>query len=113
MTIDADAQDAIPVTLAPARAGFDAHVTYPPDGGEALTATGDFNGILFPFCTQPGRGIPDREAPLERTAERVISRTTLVAVSALQSANGPVADVQAPQRDVPGMGRARRWHGAR
>jgi hypothetical protein len=48
----------------------------------------------------------------------VTSRTTLVAVSALQvsalqSADGPVADLHARQRDVSRTARARRWHGTR
>ena len=167
MTIDADAQDASPVTLAAARAEFDADVTYLdtatfglpprrswaalqqalaqwragtadavaydlplaaarssyahlagvdpsvvavgsqvsvfagliaanlPDGSEVLTATGDFTSILFPFYAQSGRGIRVREVPLDRIAECVTSRTTLVAVSAVQSADGQVADLDA------------------
>jgi len=167
MTIDADAHDAIPVTLAAARAEFDADVTYLdtatfglpprrswaalqqalaqwragtadavaydlplaaarasyvhlagvdpcvvavgsqvsvfagliaanlPDGREVLTATGDFTSILFPFYAQSGRGIRVREVPLDRIAECVTSRTTLVAVSAVQSADGRVADLDA------------------
>ena len=167
MTIDADAQDASPVTLATARAEFDADVTYLdtatfglpprrswaalqqalaqwragtaqavaydlplaaarsayahlvgvdpsvvavgsqvsvfagliaanlPAGSEVLTATGDFTSILFPFYAQSGRGIRVREAPLDRIADCVTSRTTLVAVSAVQSADGRVADLDA------------------
>jgi selenocysteine lyase/cysteine desulfurase len=167
MTIDADADDAIPVTLAAARAEFDADVTYLdtaafglpprrswtalqqalaqwragtaqavaydlplaaarssyarlagvdpsvvavgsqvsvfagliaanlPGGSEVLTATGDFTSILFPFYAQSGRGIRVREVPLERIAESITSRTTLVAVSAVQSADGRVADLDA------------------
>lgn len=56
-----------------------------PGGSEVLTATGDFTSILFPFYAQPGRGIRIREVPLERIAESMTSRTTLVAVSAVQS----------------------------
>jgi len=167
MTIDADADDAIPGTLAAARAEFDADVTYLdtaafglpprrswtalqqalaqwragtaqavaydlplaaarssyarlagvdpsvvavgsqvsvfagliaanlPGGSEVLTATGDFTSILFPFYAQSGRGIRVREVPLERIAESITSRTTLVAVSAVQSADGRVADLDA------------------
>jgi len=64
-----------------------------PDGSEVLTATGDFTSILFPFYTQIGRGIRVREVPLEHIADAVTSRTTLVAVSAVQSADGRVADL--------------------
>ncbi|MGH3181295.1 MAG: aminotransferase class V-fold PLP-dependent enzyme [Streptosporangiaceae bacterium] len=66
-----------------------------PDGSEVLTATGDFTSILFPFYAQAGRGIRLREVPLERIAECVTSATTLVAVSAVQSADGRVADLDA------------------
>ncbi len=66
-----------------------------PDGSEVLTATGDFTSILFPFYAQSGRGIRVREVPLDRIAECVTSRTTLVAVSAVQSADGRVADLDA------------------
>ena len=66
-----------------------------PGGSEVLTATGDFTSILFPFYAQSGRGIRVREVPLDRIAECVTSRTTLVAVSAVQSAGGRVADLDA------------------
>jgi selenocysteine lyase/cysteine desulfurase len=66
-----------------------------PDGSEVLTATGDFTSILFPFYAQAGRGIRVREVPLDRIAESITSRTTLVAVSAVQSADGRVADLDA------------------
>ena len=167
MKIDADAQDPSPVTLAAARAEFDADVTYLdtasfglpprrswvalqhalaqwragtadpagydlpvaaarsayarlagvdpslvaigsqvsvfagliaanlPDGSEVLTATGDFTSILFPFYAQAGRGIRVREVPLDRIADSMTSATTLVAVSAVQSADGRVADLGA------------------
>jgi selenocysteine lyase/cysteine desulfurase len=51
--------------------------------------------ILFPFHAQSGRGIRVREVPLDRIAECVTSRTTLVAVSAVQSTDGRVADLDA------------------
>ena len=66
-----------------------------PAGSEVLTATGDFTSILFPFYAQSGRGIRVREVPLDRMADCVTSRTTLVAVSAVQSADGRVADLDA------------------
>ena len=42
-----------------------------------------------------GRGIRVREVPLDRIAESITARTTLVAVSAVQSADGRVADLDA------------------
>ena len=167
MKIDADAQDASPVTPAAARAEFDADLTYLdtatfglpprrswaalqqalaqwragtaeavaydlpvaaarssyaelvgvdpsavavgsqvsvfagliaanlPGGSEVLTAIGDFTSILFPFYAQAGRGIRVREVPPERMADCMTSRTALVAVSAAQSADGRVADLDA------------------
>ena len=66
-----------------------------PVGSEVLTATGDFTSVLFPFHAQAVRGLRVREAPLERLADAVTSATTLVAVSAVQSADGRVADLDA------------------
>ena len=54
-----------------------------------------FTGILFPSYAQSGRGIRIREVPLDRIAECITSRATLVAVSAVQSADGRVADLDA------------------
>lgn len=64
-----------------------------PDGSEVLTAAGDFTSILFPFHAQAGRGVVVREVPLERLADAVTSRTALVSVSAVQSADGRVTDL--------------------
>ena len=66
-----------------------------PDRSEVLTVTGEFTSIVFPFLAQAGRGITVREVPLERLADAVSSRTTLVSVSAVQSADGRLADVDA------------------
>lgn len=66
-----------------------------PAGSEVLTAEGDFTSILFPFLAQSGRGIRVREVPLERITESVTPGTTLVAVSAVQSANGRLIDLDA------------------
>jgi hypothetical protein len=54
-----------------------------------------FTSILFPSYARSGRGIRIREVPLDRIAECMTSRTTLVAVSAVQSADGRVADLDA------------------
>lgn len=66
-----------------------------PPGSEVLTATGDFTSVLFPFLAQHDAGITVREVPLERLAEEVRTRTSLVAVSAVQSADGRCADLDA------------------
>ena len=66
-----------------------------PSGSEVLTAAGDFTSILFPFHAQASRGVTVREAPLDRLADAVSADTTLVSVSAVQSADGRVADLAA------------------
>ncbi len=66
-----------------------------PDGAEVLTAAGEFTSIVFPFLAQAGRGVGVREVPLERIAGEVTPRTALVAVSAVQSADGRLADLDA------------------
>lgn len=66
-----------------------------PPGSEVLTAAGDFTSVLFPFHVQAARGVAVREAPLEHIADAVTSTTTLVAVSAVQSADGRMADLDA------------------
>jgi selenocysteine lyase/cysteine desulfurase len=66
-----------------------------PDGSEVLTATGDFTSILFPFAVHAGRGLTVRQVPLEELPGAVTPRTALVAVSAVQSADGRLADLDA------------------
>ncbi|MBV9847330.1 MAG: aminotransferase class V-fold PLP-dependent enzyme [Kutzneria sp.] len=65
-----------------------------PDDAEVLTASGDFTSILFPFHAQAARGVTVREVPLDRIPDAVTGRTTLVSVSAVQSADGRVADLE-------------------
>jgi selenocysteine lyase/cysteine desulfurase len=64
-----------------------------PAGSEVLTATGDFTSVIFPFLAQFSRGIKVREVPLERVVDSVTPHTALVAVSAVQSADGRVIDL--------------------
>lgn len=66
-----------------------------PAGSEVVTARGDFTSIVFPFHAQAARGVSVREVPLEHLADAVTGRTTLVSVSAVQSADGRVADLDA------------------
>jgi len=73
-------------------------------GSEVLTAEGDFTSILFPFHAQAGRGVTVREVPLDRLADAVTARTTLVSVSAVQSADGRVADLDALQQSCAATG---------
>lgn len=66
-----------------------------PAGGEVLTATGEFTSIVFPFLAQADRGVRVREVPLEELPGEITAQTALVAVSAVQSADGRLADLDA------------------
>jgi selenocysteine lyase/cysteine desulfurase len=63
-----------------------------PGGARVLAAEGDFTSLLFPFLAA---GCDVRTMPLERLAEAIDDSTDLVAVSAVQSATGRVADLEA------------------
>ncbi|MYQ44040.1 aminotransferase class V-fold PLP-dependent enzyme [Streptomyces sp. SID4985] len=75
-----------------------------PPGAEVLTAEGDFTSVLNPFHVRGDLKV--REVPVERIAESVRPETDLVAVSAVQSADGRIAD-------LPALREAAREHGAR
>lgn len=75
-----------------------------PDGAEVLTAQGDFTSILFPFLTQAQRGVTVRSVPLESIASSVREQTTLVSVSAVQSANGRLVDLDALEQACAATG---------
>jgi selenocysteine lyase/cysteine desulfurase len=66
-----------------------------PRGSEVLVAEGEFTSVSFPFLAQVDRGVRVREAPLDRLADAVRAGTTLVAVSAVQSSDGTLADLAA------------------
>jgi selenocysteine lyase/cysteine desulfurase len=62
-------------------------------GSRVLVPEGEFTSLTFPFAA--AGGVRVREAPLERLAEAVDGRTAVVACSAVQSADGRVADLDA------------------
>ena len=64
-------------------------------GAEVLCAQGDFTSVLFPFLVQRERGVTVRSVPLESIADEVRGSTDLVAVSAVQSSDGRIADLDA------------------
>jgi selenocysteine lyase/cysteine desulfurase len=66
-----------------------------PPGAEVVCAEGDFASIVFPFLAQRERGVIVRTVPLDRLAEELRPATSLVAFSAVQSADGRVADLDA------------------
>ncbi|GAA0210857.1 aminotransferase class V-fold PLP-dependent enzyme [Actinomadura nitritigenes] len=75
-----------------------------PAGARVLVAEGDFTSLLFPFLARPDLAV--REVPLERVAEETGPDVDVVAVSAVQSADGRIA----PMDDLIAAARA---HGAR
>jgi selenocysteine lyase/cysteine desulfurase len=66
-----------------------------PDGAKVVAAEGDFTSILFPFMAQAGRGVDVVLVPLDDVADAIGPTTTLVSVSAVQSSNGRLADLDA------------------
>jgi selenocysteine lyase/cysteine desulfurase len=75
-----------------------------PDNAEVLTSSGDFTSVVFPFHVQAHRGVRVHEVPLEELAGAVTEHTSLVAVSAVQSADGRVADLDALTRACAATG---------
>ena len=75
-------------------------------GERVLCAEEDFTSVLFPFLGQEARGVEVRLVPLDRVLEAIDGDTGLVAVSAVQSADGRVTDLD-------GLVAAARHHGAR
>ncbi|MEO6955218.1 MAG: aminotransferase class V-fold PLP-dependent enzyme [Antricoccus sp.] len=65
------------------------------DTAEVLVALSDFTSVSYPFLAQQSRGVQVRTAPLAELVDEVHDSTTLVAVSAVQSANGAIADLAA------------------
>lgn len=77
-----------------------------PDGAEIVTAEGEFTSLTFPFAAHAKRGVHLREVPLDHVAAATGPDTTWVAVSAVQSADGRLADLD-------GIEAAARRNGAR
>jgi selenocysteine lyase/cysteine desulfurase len=64
-------------------------------GDRVVCAEEDFTSVLFPLLAQEARGVRVDLVPLERVADAIDSGTALVAVSAVQSADGRIADLDA------------------
>ncbi|QES52667.1 aminotransferase [Streptomyces venezuelae] len=73
-----------------------------PAGSEVLFAEGDFASVINPFVVRGD--LKPRFVPLEALAEAVREDTALVAVSAVQSADGRVADLAAIRAATAGYG---------
>ncbi len=66
-----------------------------PNGAVVLAPEGEFTSLLFPWAANESRGVRIRTVPLRELAHAVERGTTVVAVSAVQSATGEVADLEA------------------
>lgn len=66
-----------------------------PRGARVVCAEEDFTSLLFPLLVQRQRDVRVDCVPLDRVAEAIDGGTHLAAVSAVQSADGRVADLDA------------------
>lgn len=73
-------------------------------GDEVLVAEEDFTSVLFPFLEAQRRGVVVRMVPLDRIIDAIRPTTRLVAVSAVQSADGRVLDLDGLAAAVDGTG---------
>ena len=61
-----------------------------PDGAHVLAAEEDFTSVLFPFLAHGDRGVQVTTVPLAKLVDAIRPGVDLVAVSAVQSADGRV-----------------------
>jgi selenocysteine lyase/cysteine desulfurase len=67
-----------------------------PAGSEVVCAEEDFTSVLFPFLVRQQAGeLAVRVVPLQRIAEAISPKTKMVALSAVQSADGRIFDAGA------------------
>jgi selenocysteine lyase/cysteine desulfurase len=66
-----------------------------PDGAQVVAVRGDFTSVLFPFLAQADRGVQVTLVELAELPGAIGPGTDLVAVSAVQSATGALADLDA------------------
>jgi selenocysteine lyase/cysteine desulfurase len=68
-----------------------------PDGAEIVAVENDFTSVLFPFLAQR-RGVHVRMVALPDVAQALRASTHLVAMSAVQSSDGALADLDSIER---------------
>jgi len=66
-----------------------------PAGSTVVVAEEDFTSVTYPFLALADRGVRVRAVPVARIADALDPTVALVAVSAVQSADGHVTDVEA------------------
>jgi selenocysteine lyase/cysteine desulfurase len=88
--------DAGDVAIGPQVSPFHALVALSvPSGGRVVCAEEDFTSLLFPFLAARDRGVRVDLVPLDRVPDAIDASTSVVAVSAVQSADGRLADLDA------------------
>src|SRR4051794_5391520 len=66
-----------------------------PDGANVLAPEPEFTSLLFPFLAQADRGVTVETVPLTELPDRIDPTTDVVAISAVQSSTGELADLDA------------------
>jgi len=66
-----------------------------PDNAKVLAPEPEFTSLLFPFLAQAERGVELTVVPLSELPDRIDDSTDVVAVSAVQSSTGELADLDA------------------
>ena len=66
-----------------------------PAGTKVLAAEPEFTSLIFPFLAQAERGVTVEFVPLAALADRLDASIDVVAVSAVQSSTGELADLDA------------------
>ena len=66
-----------------------------PDGAHVLAPEPEFTSLLFPFLAQAERGVEVTVVPLSQFVDRIDDSIDIVAVSAVQSSTGELADLDA------------------
>src|SRR4051794_13972604 len=85
--------------------GLIAHVALAiPDGAHVLAAEPEFTSLLFPFLAQQHRGVNVSIVALDELAARIDDDIDVVAVSAVQSSTGELADLDAIEQAAKAHG---------
>src|ERR1700755_3536843 len=66
-----------------------------PDGANVIAPEPEFTSLLFPFLAQAERGVTVHTVPLTELVDHVDETTDVIAVSAVQSSTGELADLDA------------------
>ena len=96
--VGAQAEDVALVSAVSAGAGIVAASLPAGPGDNVVLYERDFMSVVLPWRGLAARGVELRLVPLDRLADAVDERTSLVAVSSVQSADGTVADLAALRR---------------